>query len=571
MERISEEHFGRASLREEHFHRYRIASLVSSGRVVDCACGVGYGAELLRGNPAVTSYLGIDPSEESVAFANTTYARAGTAFETGTIENNRCGPGTVDTFVMLETLEHTQDPAECLRNIRLRLAENGLLIGSVPSAHYEGVCERVYGPNPFHLQRFTQEELSRHLGVHFESMRFFAAEFVLGTLLRPLDGSAGVGAEMEHPVSPQDEVMGSIMFLAGAAKRVQQAMKVLKKPFRFYPGLAKAKLDEEEVEAVRRVLRQTETLATARWEIMQDMDAMIRDRDKALTSLNAMVGDRDTAITSLKAMVGDRDTAITSLNAMVGDRDTAITSLNAVVADLRAVAASQENKVQHLEGMLSDREDLLDFKRSLIRQQLDMTGSIIRRMGHRAALKALRTVEQDHVPFRDLAFSLYLFCARLMDRVRDGKIGDLFFFSREGYFLKQMFDTLRTLTPDCPAVRTHYLQVSRRSTFLISLGPLESESFEVLFRQYRRISLHDFLSSLALDDHSAVIAADIGIAQDEVHKVRDDLPTDAVFASLMASEVFRTLYRDEKEKRSAAFKSYIEGLVGGQLPQALHV
>jgi hypothetical protein len=123
-----------------------------------------------------------------------------------------------------------------------------------------------------------------------------------------------------------------------------------------------------------------------------------------------------------------------------------------------------------------------------------------------------------------------------------------------------------------PRIRTHYLRVSRRSTFLLSLGSLAEESFEILFRQYRRISILDFLKSLDLDEYGSGLAAALGIEERALAAVSDDLPSDVRFKSLLGLPDFRRIYEAERVARGDAFERYVRSFLdSASLPDVLHV
>lgn len=159
--------------------------------------------------------------------------------------------------------------------------------------------------------------------------------------------------------------------------------------------------------------------------------------------------------------------------------------------------------------------------------------------------------------FPELSLTLFCFMERLYETLLARDIRDVFFLAREGQVLKRLFDTYQVRR--CPSeriiIRSHYLEVSRRSTFLPSLGPLHSEKFETLFRQYRRISVEEFLLSLGLEsllpDLQAELRMDLRIRQ-------DDLPTSAVFHVLLSSECFRREYEMARTARRKAFLAYLQ-------------
>jgi predicted HAD superfamily hydrolase len=174
--------------------------------------------------------------------------------------------------------------------------------------------------------------------------------------------------------------------------------------------------------------------------------------------------------------------------------------------------------------------------------------------------------------FNDLAFGLYLFIERLYKTSLEKGVQDLFFFSREGQPLKEMFDFYQASRGVSPRIRSHYFRVSRRSTFLMSLGKLSEETFEVLFRQYRHISIVDFLKSLDLDDHISDFAEELELELNDFTIAREDLPSDGLFQSLIQSSLFSRIYESERLARSFAFEKYLKSFFEKNfLPDVLYV
>ena len=177
-----------------------------------------------------------------------------------------------------------------------------------------------------------------------------------------------------------------------------------------------------------------------------------------------------------------------------------------------------------------------------------------------------------NVPFIDICYGLYLFVDRLYKVLIQRKAEDVLFFAREGQLLKEMFDFYQSSLVDGKKINSHYLKVSRRSTFLLSLGPLHQEGFDVLFRQYRRISIQDFLKSLDLVDSAELFARELGIAVEDFSEVSSDLPTDKRFLKLLQLPAFRDIYETQRLERSLAFSEYVKDLLGvSELPESLHV
>jgi hypothetical protein len=142
--------------------------------------------------------------------------------------------------------------------------------------------------------------------------------------------------------------------------------------------------------------------------------------------------------------------------------------------------------------------------------------------------------------------------------------------AREGQVLKRLFDAYQARR--CPteeiAIRSHYLEVSRRSTFLPSLGPLDKETFETLFRQYPHISVKEFLLSLGLEELLSDLEQSLG---EDLSQRNESLPSSSHFRRLLASSLFRKSYEDARIVRRAAFLAYLESFPLLLSSQTLHL
>lgn len=330
MERVSKDHFDRVSLRDEHIHRYLLAARVARGFVVDCACGIGYASELIARQAGVEAYLGIDPSEDAIEYARKTYSGECIRFECGMLEKNSCGRSSIDTFLMFETLEHTSKPSEALKNIRACLKQDALLVGSVPSAEYEALCEFTYGPNPFHLQKFTKEQITELLGRHFESVRIFSIEFMLGSLFRSIDNKFENHDEIVIPAKSAGEfaIAGSIVFMAGSIERVDEAVRKIGAQTIFLPSIPKVILDRDEVGPIRAA--------------MQSMEAAIRSRDESIAGQARMLEERWSVMQSMESLIRERDEAISEQRKLLEKRPTTTEAMHAL---LSAVKASFQHRI----------------------------------------------------------------------------------------------------------------------------------------------------------------------------------------------------------------------------------
>lgn len=171
--------------------------------------------------------------------------------------------------------------------------------------------------------------------------------------------------------------------------------------------------------------------------------------------------------------------------------------------------------------------------------------------------------------FPELASTLLYFTEKLVDSLVKDSCADVFFLSREGQPLKKIFDLYANKRG--LSIRSHYLEVSRRSTLLPSLKNLEDECFDTLFRQYRKISLLEFLSSLGLEDRSGYFVNLLKFPHGADSKREIDFPSSEIFQALISSPEFIDLYEMERLKRRLAFINYLTIKSGGILPEKLVV
>lgn len=103
--------------------RYGLAKRYASGRVLDAACGCGYGSKILLDSAQLV--VGVDESAQAIHWAEEHFQ--GPYFIQGRIEEEPW-TGKFETVVSLETIEHIKDPKEALK--ALRRACIGTLIAS---------------------------------------------------------------------------------------------------------------------------------------------------------------------------------------------------------------------------------------------------------------------------------------------------------------------------------------------------------------------------------------------------------------------------------------------------------
>jgi len=159
-ERLDPAHSPTSSVHGEHVARYQWVAPLAEGRdVLDAGCGVGYGAALLS-RAGARSVTGVDAFAAAVLDARER-DRHGNTFLLGDLREIPLPDDSVDLVVCFEVIEHIEEQAQVLAELRRVLRPDGLLAISSP------VPGRIDVENPHHVAELTAAELRALLGDTF--------------------------------------------------------------------------------------------------------------------------------------------------------------------------------------------------------------------------------------------------------------------------------------------------------------------------------------------------------------------------------------------------------------------
>lgn len=195
-----------------HEKRYRFAQPYCSGkRVLDAACGVGYGSALLA--ETARHVVGVDVDEEAIAYARKRYAEPNVEFVVTDLTDPSLPAPAFDVVCSFETLEHLPDRRLFLAHLTRALDDDGVLIVSTPRADVTTETPE----NEFHCVEYSRDDFEALLREAFDDVELFGQRRVqtrrhrwmqrldvLGLrrrlgFLRPL-GRVATGTASEHTV-----------------------------------------------------------------------------------------------------------------------------------------------------------------------------------------------------------------------------------------------------------------------------------------------------------------------------------------------------------------------------------
>jgi len=150
---------GQATLKL-HLQRYEFAAEhLKPVRLLDIACGVGYGTHLMAEEASgIVEAIGVDLSQKTVEYARQHYANERIQFQQHDAMTFADERG-FDSIVSVETLEHILDPIGLIHHLVRLLRSDGVFIASVPTTPSVDV-------NPYHLHDFTERSFRSMVTVH---------------------------------------------------------------------------------------------------------------------------------------------------------------------------------------------------------------------------------------------------------------------------------------------------------------------------------------------------------------------------------------------------------------------
>jgi SAM-dependent methyltransferase len=269
-----------ATIAYEHLHRYAYAAtLVENKRVLDLACGEGYGTKMLAASAA--SVVGIDIDENVIRHASEKYGRANLRFLPGSVTAVPLNDHSIDVIVCFEAIEHIEDQEALLGEVNRLLSPDGVFIVSTPNKAVYHV-ESTEG-NPFHLKELYFEELQDILSGHFRNTRF------LGQQIHPSSSIWPIGATRVNGFHEFVMERGTEFEFVGTDKRV---------PLYFIAIASNAASVISPSGSV--LLDESDTLFKEFKEKDRELARQLRDRDETIESMDRALKWREAQLSELK-------------------------------------------------------------------------------------------------------------------------------------------------------------------------------------------------------------------------------------------------------------------------------
>jgi 2-polyprenyl-3-methyl-5-hydroxy-6-metoxy-1,4-benzoquinol methylase len=146
--------------------RERVAGL----KVIDMACGEGYGSGVLGG--VAREVVGVDANPEAFAHATARYTTNNVRFARDLVETF---DEPADAVVFLQTIEHVQNPDEILERFKTLVGSSPspVVIVSTPNLLTLAPDGAEKSENPWHVKEYRPEEFLKLCRDHFGTVELY--------------------------------------------------------------------------------------------------------------------------------------------------------------------------------------------------------------------------------------------------------------------------------------------------------------------------------------------------------------------------------------------------------------
>jgi SAM-dependent methyltransferase len=342
---------GGCQISYEHLHRYFFAlRWAESARVLDLACGNGYGSALMARRADYVWALDID--EEAIMDAGKKWASPNVAFLRGDARQLPLLSGSIDLVVAMEVLEHLDDPAGLIREIARVSCEKGVVLISTPNkAEYSDA--RNYR-NPFHKKELCLEEFVHLLRQYFPFVEITGQRIRAGSLITH-NASDCSGEVFEEPVDIREKSTADPMYYLAVCSKSMLSAPV--PPYSVFLDSTDGLILEAKEEIAR----------LGEWG--KSLEAIVRERDRSIRELHARIDEevrsRDQSIRALQdellQKVESRDQTIRGLqDDLAREVDLRDKTIQSIQNELKTELGDRDRRIIDILNLLHLKEKEYD-------------------------------------------------------------------------------------------------------------------------------------------------------------------------------------------------------------------
>jgi SAM-dependent methyltransferase len=382
----------------EHWHRYAFARRFAAGkRVLDAACGEGYGTALL--GAVAASVVGVDIDIATIDHARVTYGESNRVrFFAASCSGLPLPSASFDVVVSFETIEHLEaaEQSDMLSEFARVLAPDGILVISSPNKRlYTDARDYV---NPFHLQELYRDDLARLLRAHFPAQHWYHQRLAFWSGIWAERGKEqGALRRTEHDSDPNTEGSNEAalaetwvgdaeriapysapegMYFIVVATRNTAALPATAAGISLFTDaddseLKRAEFNAREVLRLDHLLKENAAALARQAGHVEHLEALVAERERLVVELDAAVTRHTAHILHLEGLVVERDRIVVErdrqlaeANAARKERDTNFAALEKQLISLEIGRTRLESERTRLEAALAAQERAIAFLQS---------------------------------------------------------------------------------------------------------------------------------------------------------------------------------------------------------------
>ncbi|MFC2154210.1 methyltransferase domain-containing protein [Candidatus Altiarchaeota archaeon] len=390
----------------EHLHRYAfVGQFVKGKKVLDLACGEGYGSFMLAQD--ASHVTGVDIDKKTIKHARIKYTKGNLNFVEGSILDVPIkGNGLFDVIVCFEALEHVKGHIKLMSEVKRLLTHDGIFFVSTPNK--ELYTHQPNYHNPFHQKELEFKEFEKLLKTKFKNNRFFGQKVVVSSNVWQLSTKAPPHAS-EFVIKKGDQEFyftdskkrSPLYFIAVASNselddrfnieshlvddsnvlleayqtQTEELSKVVEGKAVIISDLENKLIDTStQLKGSIQQINELGKFITLKEAEILDHKNILKQKDVVITEFDVGTKKKDTYISRLEVevrgqgvQIGELEGDIHSKEVQIGELEGDIHSKEVQIGELNGLLSERDKSLAHLEGVVEENKKLITHLKGEIR------------------------------------------------------------------------------------------------------------------------------------------------------------------------------------------------------------
>ena len=331
-----------------HVQRYlSITELCAGKRVLDIACGEGYGADIIA--RTAESVLGVDISAEAIEYAQEKYKHDHLDFQIGTVDSIPAAKKSFDVVVSFETLEHVSADQQLLfmKEIKRVLKKEGVLVISSPDKkNYSDIPDFR---NPFHIHELYRDEFENILKSHFKFVKLYDQGIICNSII--FDGT-------------EPDVAGTKILAPYKAEKSRADCNIA-----VCSDVAGFQLEKTIVQDYSNLYYRCQDLIRSLKKSVGEPGNIIEQKENYICRQRNWISEKDNEIRELKGTIEQKENYIQEQRQWIGEKDDE-------VRELKGIVEQKENYIQEQRQCIEQKEDHIQKQQQELAELRDIIKKI---------------------------------------------------------------------------------------------------------------------------------------------------------------------------------------------------